>query len=116
MEGAPMKIVFHKNYCRVYSSDPAAAPGRMESIMRELGAFKIVEPEMAADKDIALVHEKSHIEYVKSMPNVYEVALLAVGGSVMASEIAMEGEPAFGVLRPTWASCKPKQLLGVLLF
>jgi acetoin utilization deacetylase AcuC-like enzyme len=34
------------------------------------------------------------------MPTVYEVALLAVGGSVMASEIAMEGEPAFGVVRP----------------
>ncbi|MEM3725561.1 MAG: histone deacetylase family protein [Candidatus Bathyarchaeia archaeon] len=95
-----MKIVFHKNYCRVYSSDPAAAPGRMESIMKELSGFEVVEPEMAMDEDVALVHGKSHIEYVKSTPVVYETALLAVGGAIKASEIAMKGEPAFGVVRP----------------
>jgi acetoin utilization deacetylase AcuC-like enzyme len=95
-----MKIVFHKNYCRVYSSDPAAALGRMESIMKELSSFEIVEPAIATDDDVALVHGKSHIEYVKSTPAIYEVALLAVGGAIKVSEIAMKGEPAFGVIRP----------------
>jgi acetoin utilization deacetylase AcuC-like enzyme len=95
-----MRIVFHKNYCKVYSSDPAAAPGRIESIMKELGSLDIVEPEIATDEDVAFVHGKSHIESVKGMPVIYEVALLAVGGAIKASEIAMEGEAAFGVIRP----------------
>ncbi|MGQ9640724.1 MAG: histone deacetylase family protein [Candidatus Bathycorpusculaceae bacterium] len=95
-----MNIIFHRNYFNVYSSDPATAPGRIESIMKELNAFKVVEPEVATDGDVALVHGKSHIEYIESMPIIYEVALLGVGGAVKASEIAMEGEPAFGVIRP----------------
>ena len=31
---------------------------------------------------------------------VYEVAVLAVGGAVRAAELAVEGEPAFGLVRP----------------
>ncbi|HDD66989.1 MAG TPA: histone deacetylase family protein, partial [Nitrososphaeria archaeon] len=39
-----MKIVFHEKYLETYSSDPAAAPGRIESILRELGGYEFVEP------------------------------------------------------------------------
>ncbi|MEM3464699.1 MAG: histone deacetylase family protein [Candidatus Bathyarchaeia archaeon] len=104
-----MKIVFHKNYCRVYSSEPAAAPGRMESIMKELSGFDVVEPEMATDDDVALVHGKSHIEHINNTPIVYEVALLAVGG-------AMKGEPAFGVVRPPGHHASPNSCWGFCYF
>jgi len=95
-----MKIVFHKDYCKVYSSDPAAAPGRMEVIARELSGFDFIEPERAIEEDVALVHRAKHIEYIKGLQVVYEVALLAVGGTIKASEIAVEGEPTFGLIRP----------------
>ncbi len=95
-----MKIVFHEDYFKVYSSDPAAAPGRIEAIIRELMGLELVEPEPARESDVQLVHTSRHISYVKEMPQVYEIALLAVGGAIKASEIALGGEPAFAVIRP----------------
>lgn len=95
-----MKVVFHKDYCKVYSSDPAAAHGRMEAIAEDLEGFRFVEPEKATEEEVAVVHTRSHIEYVRQLELVYEVGLLAVGGAIEASEVAVGGEPSFGVIRP----------------
>ena len=96
-----MKVVYHEKYTAVYSSDPAAAPGRMESIYNELcGLFEFVEPEPANEEDLELVHWRGHVESVKRHELVYEVAKLAAGGAIKASELALEGEPAFGLIRP----------------
>jgi acetoin utilization deacetylase AcuC-like enzyme len=73
----------------------------MESIYKELhGHFDFVAPEPASEEDVLLVHGQSHLENVKTHPLTYEIALLAVGGAIKASEIAIEGEPAFGLIRP----------------
>ena len=98
-EGA-VKIIFHEDYCKQYSSDPAAAPGRIEAILRELKGYDFVEPQPASEDDIELVHSRAHIRYVKEMPEIYRIALLAAGGAIKASEIALGGEPAFGLIRP----------------
>lgn len=96
-----MKVVYHERYCEVYASDPAAQPGRMEGIYEELqGHFDFVTPQSASEEEVLLVHGQSHIENVKICPLTYEIALLAVGGAIKASEIAVEGEPAFGLIRP----------------
>lgn len=96
-----MKVFYHKRYCEVYASDPAAQHGRMESIHKELqGHFDFVTPKLASKEDVLLVHGRSHIENVKTHPLTYEIALLAVGGAIKASEIAIEGGPAFGLIRP----------------
>ena len=96
-----MKVVYNRKYNSVYSSDPASAPGRMESICKELhGNFEFVEAEPASGEDLGLVHGESHISSIKRHELLYEVAILAVGGAVKASELAMQGEPAFGLIRP----------------
>jgi len=96
-----LKVVFHERYREVYSSDPASQPGRMESIYDELlGRFEFVKPEPAKEEDLLLVHGIGHVEYVKAHQLTYEIALLAVGGAIKASEIALNGEPAFGLIRP----------------
>ena len=96
-----MKVVYDNRYQTVYSSDPASAPRRIESIYEELqGDFEFVEPKPAKEEDILLVHSQNHVNVVKASPIVYETALLAVGGAMKASEIAMQNEPAFGVIRP----------------
>jgi len=96
-----LKVVYHERYRAVYSSDPAAQPGRIESIYNELtGISEFVKPEPANEEDLLLVHGKGHVEYVKAHPITYEVALLAAGGAVKASEIALQSEPAFGLIRP----------------
>jgi acetoin utilization deacetylase AcuC-like enzyme len=96
-----MKVVFDEAYREVYSSDPASMPGRMESIYEELLCeFDFVKPEPATREDLRVVHGENHIRSVKRNRLIYEVAVLAVGGSLRAAEIAMRGEPAFGLIRP----------------
>ena len=96
-----MKIVYDERYREVYSSDPAAMPRRMESIYEELSSdYEFVKPHPATEEDLRLVHGENHINSVKRSRLVYEVAILAVGGAIRAAELAMRGEPAFGLIRP----------------
>ena len=96
-----MKVVYDERYREVYSSDPAATPGRIESIYEELrGDYEFVKPEPATEEDLRLVHRENHINSVKRSRLVYEVAIMAVGGAIRAAELAMRGEPAFGLIRP----------------
>ena len=96
-----MKVVYDERYREVYSSDPAAMPGRMESIYEELRSdYEFVRPEPATEEDLRLVHGENHINSVKRNRLTYEVAILAVGGAVRAAELAVKGEPAFGLIRP----------------
>ena len=96
-----MRVVYHPKFAEVYSSDPAAAPGRIESIYEELKKYyTFVEPRPATDEDVLLAHTRQHVERVKILPQVYEMALLAVGGAMEVAQIAMKGEPSFGLIRP----------------
>ncbi len=96
-----MLVVYHDRYREVYSSDPAAAPGRMESIREELTRqFGFVEPRPATEDELLLVHSQHHIHLVKAHPLAYEVACLAAGGAIKAADLAWKGEPAFGLIRP----------------
>lgn len=97
-----MKVIFHRGYSEVYARDPAAQEGRMEAICKVLEeAFEFEEPDSATDKDIELCHTKDHIQYVKKHnPSAYTTGKLAVGGAIRAAELACDGEPAFGLIRP----------------
>ena len=96
-----MKVVYHERYREVYSSDPAAMPGRIESVYDELcGRFEFVQPEPAREEDLKLVHGLGHINWVKRHSLTYEIAVLAVGGALKASQLAVNGEPTFGLIRP----------------
>lgn len=96
-----MKVVYHPRYTEVYSRDPAAAPGRMESILKELTIdFKFVQPEPAEMDDLKLVHSEEHIRDIQRLGLTYEIALLSAGGAIKAAELALSNEPAFGLIRP----------------
>lgn len=99
-----MKIVFHENFNRTdYASDGASARGRMESIMKVLmeeGRYEVVLPDPASSTDISRAHSKTHIASIAKDTKLFEMALLAAGGAISASEIAFKGEPAFACIRP----------------
>jgi len=94
-----MKIIFHRNFYQVYTSDPASASGRMESIVDILaGQHEFIEPVPAEGQDIAAVHTTSHIDYVKRL-GLYDISSMAAGGALCAASLGME-EPCFGLIRP----------------
>ncbi len=110
-----MKIVFHPKFYEVYTSDPAAAAGRMEAIVEELQGYEFVEPKPASEEDVLLVHTREHYEYVKSEPKVYELALLAAGGAIEAAKISFS-EPAFAAIRPPGHHASPNSSWGFCYF
>ncbi len=112
-----MKVVYHEKCSAAYSSDPASAPGRMESIYNELhGHWEFVKPEPASEGDLILVHRETHLNSIKRQELVYEVAILAVGGAVKASELAMRGDPAFGLIRPPGHHASQNSCWGFCFF
>ncbi|MEJ5360212.1 MAG: histone deacetylase family protein [Desulfobacterales bacterium] len=94
-----MKVVFHPAFHAVYTSDPAAAAGRMEAALAGLGPeVEWVEPEAAGQEDLLRAHSAAHIESIRRL-GLYEIAALAAGGAIRAAEIGMS-EPCFAAIRP----------------
>jgi len=94
-----MKVAFREDFYEVYTSDPAAAPGRIEAVAQVLApAVEFVTSEPASEDDIAAVHTASHIERVRGQ-GLYTISALAAGGAIQAATLGLK-EPSFGLIRP----------------
>ena len=112
-----MRVVFHEKYFDVYSEDPASAEGRLDSAYEILkGNFELARPEPAQEDDLLLVHSQAHIDHVKQDRHLFEVAALAAGGAIRASEMAAAGKPAFGLVRPPGHHASPNSCWGFCYF
>lgn len=112
-----MKVVFHEKYFEVYSDDPASAEGRLDSTYKSLkDEFEFVKPEPADEDELLLVHSQAHVEHIKQRTHIFELASLAVGGAVRSSEVALAGDPAFGLIRPPGHHASPNSCWGFCYF
>lgn len=94
-----MKVVFHDDFHQQYTSDPAAAEGRMAAIVAVIGPHvEIVNAEPASEAEIVAAHRESHVASVRNS-GLYPMAALAAGGAIQAARIGLD-EPAFGLIRP----------------
>lgn len=97
-------IVFSPEFFdSTYSEDAAATPGRMESIMDRIdqqAGYRKVIPSPAELEYIEEVHSKDYIETVRQKGAIYDMALLAAGSAIRASEIGLTGNAAMSVARP----------------
>ena len=94
-----MKVIFHEDFYKVYTSDPAASAGRMESIIEVIESeAEFVEALPATQEEIEQVHTRRHIDFVRQR-GLYEIASLAAGGAIQAASIGLV-EPVFGLIRP----------------
>jgi acetoin utilization deacetylase AcuC-like enzyme len=100
-----IKIIFHPRYYNSdYSADPAAAPGRLEGIMKCIESapdrYEVVMPTAAQEDDILRAHSKAHFLRIQRDTLLYELSSLAAGGAMRAAEFAFGGFPSCAVIRP----------------
>lgn len=94
-----MKVIFSQNFYQVYTSDPAAAPGRIEAVYQAIESHvEFVEAQPAKRQQIAAVHSNVHIQDVENQ-GLYDIAALAAGGAIQCAQIGLS-EPCFGLIRP----------------
>ena len=94
-----MKVVFHEDFYQVYTSDPAAEPGRIEAIIEQIQPHvQIIEAETASNEDLLAAHSARHVEEVKRR-GLHYIASLAAGGAIQAAETGL-AEPCMAVIRP----------------
>jgi len=113
-------IAYHPDYLKVYAEEPAANPGRIESILKEIQGlpdFVFVEPEPATEKDLSSVHTPDYIEDVRLISaDLYNTALLSAGGAILASDAAMAGQAAMAINRPPGHHASPSSRWGFCYF
>lgn len=113
-----MQIVFHEQYKEVYASDPAAQKGRLDKAVEELSAlYPVIRPDIATEEDILLVHTQAHLDMVsRKSSHLLTLSLLAAGGAIKASELAMQEILSFGLIRPPGHHASPDACWGFCWF
>lgn len=110
-----MKVIYSTEFNPSYTYDPAAAIGRMESVVQVIqDRATFIEAVPATERDIAAVHTASHIAQVRR-EGLYDIAALAAGGAIQAA-ITGVTEPCFALIRPPGHHASAESAWGFCYF
>jgi len=110
-----VKIVYSREMEKRYPTNPVENPDRVSFPAKMLDEYQFIKPMPANIEDIARVHGSEHIKRVKSS-GLYEAAALAAGGAICAAELALEGRPAFALIRPPGHHASANRAWGMCFF
>jgi acetoin utilization deacetylase AcuC-like enzyme len=110
-----MRIIYSRKFEDRYHSNPAENPDRVRLSAIELRNYEFVETDSACIEDIRRVHGFEHVKNVKNS-GTFKAAALAAGGAISAAELAMEGEPAFALIRPPGHHAAANRAWGMCYF
>ena len=110
-----MKIVYKREMEKRYPTNPVENPDRVSLPSAMLDEFQFIKPIPADLDDIARVHGCEHIKRVGGS-GLYDAAALAAGGAICAAELALEGEPAFALIRPPGHHASANRAWGMCFF
>ncbi|NPV61963.1 MAG: histone deacetylase family protein [Methanotrichaceae archaeon] len=112
-----MKIVYSPEYGINYPTNPVENPDRVNLAAHdlEIAGYQFIKPLPASPEDIHKIHGHEHVERIKSK-GLYDTAALAAGGAICAAELALQGEPAFALIRPPGHHASANRAWGLCFF
>ncbi|HMK37338.1 MAG TPA: histone deacetylase family protein [Desulfomonilaceae bacterium] len=117
MPGTQLKVIYDEAYLIDYPTASCETPERVAAIMHVLKKhYPVITPRPASEDDILLVHTQHILREVKREPDVFQAAIVAAGGAIMAAELACRGEPTFAAVRPPGHHASPGSHWGFCFF
>ena len=94
-----LSVYFHDDFHTVYTSDPAAAEGRMAAVTDTLaGQVSLCPCTPARPEHLLAAHTARQLERIRRR-GLYDIAALAAGGAIQAAQCGMD-QPSFALVRP----------------